>query len=42
MAPPAGKRAPDFTLAPLAGGEPVSLSDFRHLQPVALIFGSYT
>ena len=40
--PRVGTMAPDFTLAPPEGGEPVTLSDFRGDRPVALIFGSYT
>ena len=39
---PEGEMAPDFTLAPPHGNEPVSLSSFRGSLPVALIFGSYT
>ena len=39
---PEGEMAPDFTLAPPHGSEPVSLSSFRGNLPVALIFGSYT
>lgn len=38
----AGKIAPDFTLRPPKGGDPVTLSSFRGKKPVALIFGSYT
>ncbi len=34
--------APDFELAPEAGGEPVRLSSLRGKRPVALIFGSFT
>ncbi len=34
--------APDFTLQPRGGGEPVTLSSFRGKSPVALVFGSYT
>jgi len=41
-APEEGVAAPDFTLAPPDGGEPVTLSDFVGTRPVALIFGSYT
>jgi len=37
-----GELAPDFTLAPPQGGEPVTLSAFRGKKPVALVFGSYT
>ena len=36
-----GDPAFDFEL-PLADGATVRLSDFREVQPVALIFGSYT
>lgn len=39
---PEGTRAPDFTLAPVDGGEPVTLSNFAGARPVALVFGSYT
>jgi hypothetical protein len=41
-APAVGTEAPDFELPRLGGGEGVRLSSFRHLQPVALIFGSFT
>ena len=37
-----GKMAPDFTLSDPSGKESVTLSDFAGVQPVALIFGSYT
>ena len=37
-----GEPAPDFTLRPPDGGDPVTLSSFRGGKPVALIFGSYT
>lgn len=37
-----GDMAPDFELPRLGGGEPVRLSAFRQVSPVALIFGSYT
>lgn len=37
-----GEPAPDFTLKPPDGGEPVTLSSFAGKKPVALIFGSYT
>ena len=37
-----GSPAPDFTLEPLDGGAPVTLSSFEGDRPVALIFGSYT
>ncbi|MHC4955867.1 MAG: EF-hand domain-containing protein [Planctomycetota bacterium] len=39
---PVGEVAPDFTLRPPEGGEPVTLSKFRGDRPVALIFGSYS
>ena len=42
QAPEEGAVAPDFTLAPPDGGEPVTLSDHAGVRPVALIFGSYT
>jgi len=38
----AGDLAFDFELAPLGGGEPVRLSSFAGVRPVALVFGSYT
>jgi hypothetical protein len=41
-APAVGTEAPDFELPRLSGSERVRLSSFRHLQPVALIFGSFT
>jgi hypothetical protein len=37
-----GDAAVDFTLAPRDGGAPVTLSAFRGVKPVALVFGSYT
>jgi len=37
-----GRIAPDFSLEPPAGGDPVRLSSFKGEKPVALIFGSYT
>ena len=40
--PVAGNPAPDFTLLPPSGGDPVTLSSFAGSKPVALIFGSYT
>jgi len=40
--PRLGDLAPDFSLLPTTGGEPVRLSDFKDERPVALIFGSYT
>ena len=41
-APKAGDIAPDFTLSDVTGKESVTLSDFRVVKPVALVFGSYT
>ncbi len=40
--PAPGTDAPDFTLRPPDGGDPVTLSSFKDEKPVALIFGSYT
>ena len=37
-----GVMATDFTLTPRAGGAPITLSSFRGVKPVALVFGSYT
>jgi hypothetical protein len=37
-----GDVAADFTLEPRGGGAPVTLSAFRGVKPVALVFGSYT
>ena len=37
-----GQPAPDFTLKSAGGGSTVSLSSFRGLRPVVLVFGSYT
>ena len=42
LAPKAGDIAPDFTLFDISGTESVTLSDFRGVKPVALVFGSYT
>jgi hypothetical protein len=41
-APRAGDLAPDFTLHDIEGEESMTLSDFRGVKPVALIFGSFT
>jgi hypothetical protein len=41
-APAVGDEAPDFELLRLGGTGRVRLSSFRHHQPVALIFGSFT
>ncbi len=41
-APKAGDSAPDFTLYDVDGVNPVRLSDFRGMKPVALVFGSFT
>ena len=37
-----GDVATDFTLEPRDGGPAVTLSAFRGVKPVALVFGSYT
>jgi len=37
-----GDRAPDFTLRPIRGDVPVTLSEQYKSRPVVLIFGSYT
>jgi hypothetical protein len=42
QAPRAGDLAPDFTLHDIEGKESMTLSDFRGVKPVALIFGSFT
>jgi hypothetical protein len=41
-APKAGDIAPVFTLFDVSGERSVTLSDFRGVKPVALIFGSFT
>ena len=41
-APRAGDPAPDFTLTDSSGAGTVTLSQFRGVRPVALIFGSFT
>ena len=41
-APKIGDLAPDFELYDVQGEDSVRLSDFRHMKPVALIFGSFT
>ena len=41
-APKAGDLAPDFTLTDSSGTETVTLSQFRGVKPVALVFGSFT
>jgi hypothetical protein len=41
-APKAGDFAPDFELRDANGEDPVRLTDFRGVKPVALIFGSFT
>ncbi len=41
-APRVGDVAPDFELSDANGENPVRLSDFKGLKPVALAFGSYT
>jgi hypothetical protein len=42
QAPKAGDLAPDFTLTDSSGNHTVTLSQFRGVKPVALVFGSYT
>ena len=42
LAPKAGDMAPVFTLSDVTGERSVTLSDFRGVKPVALIFGSFT
>ncbi len=41
-APRVGDRAPDFQVRDVNGENPVRLSDFRKVKPVALVFGSFT
>lgn len=41
-APKQGALAPDFELCDANGENPVRLSDFRGIKPVALYFGSHT
>ena len=41
-APRVGDMAPDFTLFDISGKDSVTLSEFRGIKPVALVFGSYT
>ena len=41
-APKVGDLAPDFELRDVNGENPIRLSDFRGVKPVALIFGSFT
>ena len=42
QAPKQGDLAPDFTLFDVDGTQRVTLSDFRGVKPVALVFGSFT
>jgi len=42
LAPKAGDMAPVFTLSDVTGERSVTLSNFRGVKPVALIFGSFT
>lgn len=42
MAPKTGDLAPDFELRDVHGVNPLRLSDFRGIKPVALVFGSFT
>jgi peroxiredoxin len=41
-APRTGDLAPDFELRDVNGENPVRLSDFQGVKPVALVFGSFT
>jgi hypothetical protein len=41
-APRTGDLAPDFTLTDSSGTGTITLSNFRGVKPVALIFGSFT
>ena len=41
-APRAGDMAPDFTLYDAEGVDSVTLSEFRGVKPVGLVFGSFT
>ena len=41
-APKAGDMAPVFTLSDVSGERSVTLSNFRGVKPVALVFGSFT
>jgi peroxiredoxin len=41
-APKVGVLAPDFELRDSRGENPLRLSDLRGLQPVVLVFGSFT
>jgi hypothetical protein len=40
--PPAGQRAPDFTLPQLGAGAGVRLSDLWRSKPLVMEFGSFT
>jgi peroxiredoxin len=42
FAPKTGDIAPDFELLDVKGENPVTLSQFRGVKPVVLIFGSFT
>lgn len=42
LAPTVGDLAPDFELGDISGHSRVRLSQFRGMQPVALVFGSLT
>lgn len=42
QAPKVGDYAPDFELRDSSGGNPVKLTNYRGLKPVALVFGSFT
>jgi len=40
--PNVGNTAPDFELLDVNGENPVQLSSFQGVKPVALVFGSFT
>ena len=42
FAPKAGDIAPDFELFDVNGENPITLSQFQGVKPVALVFGSFT
>ena len=42
LAPKTGDMAPVFTLSDVSGERSVTLSNFRGVKPVALVFGSFT
>ena len=42
LAPKVGDTAPDFQLLDVHGENPVRLSEYQGIKPVALVFGSFT